>query len=199
RGSGNLTRLTVAVLVDQAFLPEINAGAAPGTTAPASTGKKVRRALNKEEIQRLTALIQEAIGYNAERGDRVNVISESFIPDEKIEAIETAFYEADWFWPTLKQAGGALLVLYIIFGVLKPSLNNLSNYRPPVVINTPEPENEGIHGEVIRNEEGQVIAGADEAIPLPEDHDKKVEFAQAMVDHDPRRVAKVVKEWVANG
>ena len=46
---------------------------------------------------------------------------------------------------------------------------------------------------------GKIIAEGGEAIPLPDDQDKKVEFAQAMVEHDPRRVAKVVKEWVAHG
>lgn len=212
RGSGEIKRISVAVLVDHALLPEAAAPAPAGqapaagqVAAPAAAvktpGKLVRRALNAEEIQRLTLLVQEAIGYNEARGDRVNLISEAFIPGEELEPIDVPFYEQGWFWPTLKQAGGALLALYILFGVLKPSLRNLSNYRPPVVINTPEEtdEEEGLQGEVVRNEKGEVIAEGDEAIPLPEDHDKKVEFAQAMVEHDPRRVAKVVKEWVANG
>jgi len=207
KGSGLVKRISVAVLVDHAMLPELPAaapaGAQPATPAPApaTKGKLVRRALNAEEIQRLTVLVQEAIGFNQARGDRVNLISEAFIPDEVIKPIEIAFYEQGWFWPTLKQAGGVLLVLYIIFGVLKPSLRNLSNYRPPVVINTPDndQDEEELQGEIVRDENGEVIAEGDEAIPLPEDHDKKVEFAQAMVEHDPRRVAKVVKEWVANG
>jgi len=203
KGSGLIKRISVAVLVDHAMLPELPVVAANGAqpVAPAKSGKLIRRALNPEEIQRLTVLVQEAIGFNQARGDRVNLISEAFIPDEVIKPIEIAFYEQGWFWPTLKQAGGVLLVLYIIFGVLKPSLRNLSNYRPPVVINTPDNDHaeQGLQGEVVRNDQGQVIAEADEAIPLPEDHDKKVEFAQAMVEHDPRRVAKVVKEWVANG
>ena len=161
----------------------------------------VRRELNAEELQRLTVLIQEVVGYNEVRGDRVNVVSAPFITAEEIEAIDIAFYEQDWFWPTLKQAGGALLVLYLIFGVLKPSLKNLSNYRPPVVIHAADGEEgeAGLEGEVMRNEKGEIIAEGEEAIPLPQDHDNKVEFAQKMVEHDPRRVAKVVKEWVANG
>ncbi len=206
RGAGAVKRISVAVLVDHAMLPEV-AAAAPAGQAPAAAqqaaagqAKLVRRALNAEEIQRLTLLVQEAIGYNEARGDRVNLISEAFIPDEEITPVDVPFYEQGWFWTTLKQAGGALLVLYILFGVLKPSLRNLSNYRPPVVINTPEStDEEGIQGEVVRNEKGEIIAEGEESIPLPEDQDKKVEFAQAMVEHDPRRVAKVVKEWVANG
>lgn len=210
RGNGKVKRLTVAVLVDHALLPELaSAVAAPaaGTAQPATTaaakkpGKMVRRELNAEELQRLTALIQEVVGYNEQRGDRVNIISAPFIAAEKLEALEVAFYEQDWFWPTLKQAGGALLVLYLIFGVLKPSLKNLSNYRPPVVIHSAEgsENDEGLEGEVVRNANGEIITEDNEEIPLPEDHDNKVQFAQKMVGHDPRRVAKVVKEWVANG
>ena len=220
RGSGLIKRISVAVLVDHAMLPEV---AAPVAAAPPAAGqppaaaaqqpaaakqaggqpaKLIRRALNAEEIQRLTLLVQEAIGYDEARGDRVNLISEAFLPDEEITPVDIPFYEQGWFWTTLKQAGGALLVLYILFGVLKPSLRNLSNYRPPVVIHTPESEEaegEGLQGEVVRDENGEIVAEGEESIPLPEDQDKKVEFAQAMVEHDPRRVAKVVKEWVANG
>jgi len=206
RGAGAIKRISVAVLVDHAMLPEIAApapaGQAPTAQPAAGQAKLVRRALNAEEIQRLILLVQEAIGYSEARGDRVNLISEAFIPDEEITPVDVPFYEQGWFWTTLKQAGGALLVLYILFGVLKPSLRNLSNYRPPVVINSPEAtgeQGEGLQGEVVRNENGEIIAEGEDAIPLPEDQDKKVEFAQAMVEHDPRRVAKVVKEWVANG
>lgn len=213
RGNGKIKRLTVAVIVDHALLPELAsavvaptgaaqpaAAAAPATAAKKSD-KMVRRELNAEELQRLTALIHEVVGYNEQRGDRVNIISAPFISAEEIKAVDVAFYEQDWFWPTLKQAGGALLVLYLIFGVLKPSLKNLSNYRPPVVIHSAEnSENEeGLEGEVVRNENGEIITESNEEIPLPEDHDNKVQFAQKMVNHDPRRVAKVVKEWVANG
>lgn len=208
RGNGAVKRLTVAVLVDHALLPDdaivpatppVAAGqpATPAVTPAAAKPKLVRRALNAEEINRLTLLVQETIGFSEQRGDRVNVISESFIDAEVIAPIETAFYEKDWFFPVLKQAGGALLVLYVIFGVLKPSLKNLSNYRPPVVINAADEEE--LEGEVERNEKGEVVAEGGQEIPMPDDHDNKIEFAQRMVEHDPRRVAKVVKEWVANG
>lgn len=209
RGNGKVKRLTVAVLVDHALLPALKQApipAAPGA-APAAAAvinkadKMVRRELNAEELQRLTQLIQEVVGFNEQRGDRVNVISAPFLATEELAAIEIPFYEQDWFWPTMKQAGGALLVLYLIFGVLKPSLRNLSNYRPPVVIhaNDDEEAEGGLEGEVMRNENGEIITDGTEEIPLPEDHDNKVEFAQKMVGHDPKRVAKVVKEWVANG
>lgn len=209
RGTGALKRLTVAVLVDHtlqpvtppAAAPAVGAAAAPAA-ATSNVAKLEKRALNDEEIQRLTTLIQEAIGFNAQRGDRVNVISAPFLADEKIESIDVPFYEQEWFEPRLKQAAGVLLVLYIIFGVLKPALRNLSGYRPPVVIQAETNEQrsgkDGIEGEVVRDSEGNVIA-SDEMIPLPEDRNQKIEFAQAMVEKDPRRVAKVVKEWVANG
>jgi len=218
RGNGKIKRLTVAVLVDHAMLPDnapataapAAAAAAPAagqaaTTAANAKPKLVRRALNAEELQKLTLLVQETIGFNEARGDRINILSESFLADEVLLPIETAFYEKEWFWPTVKQGLGALLVLYVIFGVLKPSLKSLSNYRPPVVINANDEDEEGlaaregVEGEVVRNESGEVISQAEETIPLPSDQDNKLDFAQKMVGHDPGRVAKVVKEWVANG
>ncbi|MDH5392544.1 MAG: flagellar basal-body MS-ring/collar protein FliF [Gammaproteobacteria bacterium] len=216
RSTGLVKRLTVAVLVDHALFPvEKPAVAAPNpdpaaqaaavAAAAAAEAAKLkaaaeakqkglpvkeepkfeRRALNEEELQRLTLLVQETIGYNMERGDRVNVISAPFLLPDELEPLDVPFYEQEWFWPTMKQTAGVLLVLYIVFGVLKPSLRNLSNYRPPVVIHTPEED----------ELEGKVED--DGAIPLPDLNDKKVEFAKAMVEHDPRRVAKVVKDWVS--
>lgn len=230
RSNGKIKRLSVAVVVDHALLPVIEAAiaavpGAPVAAAPAAAGAAVpatapataklpekekleRRELNAEEIARLTALIQEVVGFNELRGDSVNIISAPFLEAETLDAIELPFYEQNWFWPAVKQGGGALLVLYVLFGILKPSLRNLSNYRPPVVINSSDEEGvdgeraegaDGIEGEIVRDENGEIIKELDKEIPLPDEHDNKVDFAQKMVQHDPRRVAKVVKEWVANG
>ena len=35
------------------------------------------------------------------------------------------------------------------------------------------------------------------AIPMPQDHDAKVDFAQSMVQQDPGKVANVVKDWIS--
>ncbi|MDH5517307.1 MAG: flagellar basal-body MS-ring/collar protein FliF [Gammaproteobacteria bacterium] len=193
-GANVADQAAAAAAAAAAQAPEQAAGQAAAANPPVAGAavkkaepKFERRELNAEELQRLTLLVQETIGYNVERGDRVNVISAPFLMEDEVEPLDVPFYEQEWFWPTMKQLAGVLLVLYIVFGVLKPSLKDLSNYRPPVVIHTPEDD----------EDEEEEARKRDGVIPLPELNDQKIQFAKAMVEHDPRRVAKVVKDWVS--
>ncbi|HKJ22129.1 MAG TPA: flagellar basal-body MS-ring/collar protein FliF, partial [Gammaproteobacteria bacterium] len=63
--SGTVQRLSVAVVVDN--LQGVD-----------SDGKPTSHALSQKELDRFTALIKEAVGFNAERGDTVKVINVPF-------------------------------------------------------------------------------------------------------------------------
>jgi len=63
---GRISRVTAAVLVDNL----------PG--APGKDGKPTERALNAQEIQRIQSLVQQAIGFDAQRGDAVTVVNSPF-------------------------------------------------------------------------------------------------------------------------
>ncbi len=72
---GRVTRSTVSVLVDD--LP-----------APAAEDGKVSYVPWKEaDLERLTALVKNAIGYNAARGDTVTVVNSPFL-EEHMDPIE---------------------------------------------------------------------------------------------------------------
>jgi flagellar M-ring protein FliF len=64
---GRITRLSVAVAVDGVNTPPANGNGAPAW-APRSA----------EEMQRLTALVRSAVGFNQERGDTVEVVNVRF-------------------------------------------------------------------------------------------------------------------------
>jgi flagellar M-ring protein FliF len=67
---GQVTRLSVAVAVD-------------GVTAPGANGQPGQwRARTAEEMQQITALVRSAVGYNEERGDRVEVVNIRFAPEQ---------------------------------------------------------------------------------------------------------------------
>jgi flagellar M-ring protein FliF len=63
---GRIRRLSVAVAVDGTLTP------GEGDAAPAYTPR------TEEEIQRLTALVRSAVGFNQERGDVVEVVNTQF-------------------------------------------------------------------------------------------------------------------------
>ena len=200
RAGGVVERLTVAVLVDDLEVP----GGAEGQT--------VRKPLTEEELARMTTLVKEAIGFDDQRGDRVNIINASFTQEQALDELPApAIWEQPWFIPALKQAGAVLLVLYLIFGVIRPAIRNLSSYTSPELALAAQgaaggnpalggkPGEEGVEGELESDRVSLSGQGGDGPLPLPSDYDKRIEFAKAMVDKDPRRVAKVVKEWVNDG
>jgi flagellar M-ring protein FliF len=63
--AGRLRRVSAAVLVD-------------GTYSKNAKGEMVYRPLAKEEIDRIAALVRSAIGYDAKRGDQVEVVNLRF-------------------------------------------------------------------------------------------------------------------------
>jgi flagellar M-ring protein FliF len=64
-------RLTVAVLVD-------------GVTETRPDGPATKRERTPEELARITALVRNAVGFNEQRGDRVEVVSMRFADPEEL-------------------------------------------------------------------------------------------------------------------
>lgn len=69
RPGGSVQRLTVSVMVDGSYVTEPD-------------GRTVYTPRQQAELERLTRLVENAIGYNQERGDRVVVENLRFVPDE---------------------------------------------------------------------------------------------------------------------
>lgn len=190
QGSSNVKRLTVAVLVDDRVVVE--------------DGETTRSPLTKEEMDRLTTLVQQTIGFSQQRGDLVNVINASFSPLDVVEDLpEPSIMDNKWVQFALKWIWPFILILVVIFTILRPSIRGLTTYTPPAPVVAAIEGGEGAGG---AGAEGGEM-GADGvaqlehqpgAIPLPSDHDEKVDFAKSMVQQDPKKVANVVKDWIGN-
>jgi flagellar M-ring protein FliF len=196
--SSSLRRLSVAVVVNDRLAPDTD-------------GKPREVQRTPEEITRISHLVKEAIGYNVNRGDSVRVINESFFVPAPPEPLpEIAFWEESWFWDLVRQAGGVLLVLLLIFGVLKPTMQRLTSQ---VVAEDEETDEITGGGLAVAGEPGVAgklntttgggarIAGLDneEAVhlPGPGSYEKTLDAARNMIENDPKRVAQVVKKWIA--
>ncbi|MFW2372974.1 MAG: flagellar basal-body MS-ring/collar protein FliF, partial [Gammaproteobacteria bacterium] len=185
QGVGLVKRLTVAVLVDD--------------RTSVKAGKTERTPLTDEEIQRITTLVQQSIGYDQQRGDRVNVINASFTPLEEIEALpELSILDQPWVRNLGKQLLAGIIILVLIFTVLKPTVKNLATYSPPALLPAGAEGGEAGTGMVAAGQVPQLEQQGGSPLSLPSDHDNKVDFAKGMVSQDPRRVANVVKGWIGN-
>ncbi len=154
-------------------------------------GKTTSTALTQEELDKLTALVQEAIGFDKQRGDSVKVINAPFRVEAQTKEEELPIWKQRWLLDLLR-AGGVpaaltLVALAVLFGLV----------RPAVLFALAKPE----------VEKGQqldaVVADADE-LPLdalPElleapQMARKIENARQLAKDNPTAVANIVRDWV---
>ncbi|WP_028239489.1 flagellar basal-body MS-ring/collar protein FliF [Stutzerimonas azotifigens] len=187
---GRLKRLSVAVVVDD----QVRIGA---------DGQAVRQPWSADDLARFTRLVQDAVGYDASRGDSVSVINTPFAPDVAEESFEIPFYSQPWFWDVVKQVLGVLFILVLVFGVLRPVLNNLTGAGKGKELAAGGVGGENGLGEIAGLDDelasDRVSLSGPQSILLPsptEGYDAQLNAIKSLVADDPGRVAQVVKEWI---
>ena len=189
---GRLRRLSVAVVVDDTLQVD------------PQTGESARVPLAEAEIQQLTRLVQDAVGFNEARGDSVSVINSRFVPVGEPELIaEVPFWTEPWFWDLAKQFLGILFVLILVFGVLRPVLKNLtaSNRSPQTAGGYPATLDDlgGVDDELLddRLSLSSPTTSAPALLPPPgAGYEQQLNAIKGLLAEDPGRVAQVVKEWI---
>lgn len=190
RAPGTIQQLSVAVLVD------LEAGQLPVADAAEGEATALTQAEIDARIQRLTQLVQDTIGFNQARGDSVSVINEQFLTPEPIEAEGIPIWEQAWFMSSLKQLGASIVVIFLIFGVLRPAMKS-------VVVAAPrqsQPQLAVAGGGDVGDDQVAISPAAQEAItaPPPSAYDNNLNKAQALVSQEPQRAARMIQNWIAN-
>ena len=185
---GRLRRLSVAVVVDDQMRVD-----------PA-TGETTRVPWTADDLARFTRLVQDSVGFDASRGDSVSVINTAFTASLGEEIPDIPFYTQPWFWDIVKQVLGVLFILVLVFGVLRPVLNNITGGgRGKELAGSGDVElgeMAGLDGEL---SDDRVSLGGPQSIMLPspsEGYDAQLNAIKSLVAEDPGRVAQVVKEWI---
>ena len=184
---GRLTRLSVAVVVDDQIKLDPASGAA--TRTPWSA----------EDLTRFTRLVQDAVGFDASRGDSVSVINVPFAADRGEEIIDIPFYSQPWFWDIVKQVLGVVFILVLVFGVLRPVLNNITGGGKQASTGSNDMELGGMIGLDGELANDRVSLGGPQSILLPsptDGYEAQLNAIKGLVAEDPGRVAQVVKEWI---
>jgi flagellar M-ring protein FliF len=171
--TGVIKRLNAAVVVNH-------------RTSTDAKGKTKTEALSPEDIEKLTTLVREAVGYKPERGDSVKVINAPF-KVEKFETPNIPWWKQpeviDFARSAVVPVGLAVLGLVIFFGFIRPALKAALEPPPPVKVE-----------EVV-----------DDQVELPEIDVKKLEappspnleVARNFTRENPVAAASIVRGWVS--
>lgn len=181
RNGAAIKRLSAAVVIDDRATVD-------------EDGETVREPLSEEEIARITNLVKEAIGFNAERGDSVNVINQSFtLPPVPEELPEPSMFSGAMIWDMAKQALAVAAVAFLIFGVLRPVLRELAAKGKTPLQALPQGGGQMADDQLI-------LSGGARPVGLPAGgggYDANLNVARTLASQDPKRTAQVVRNWVA--
>ena len=171
--AGKLKRLTVAVLIDDAHVVE-------------KDGKSKAVPMSPEQLDHITALVKDAVGFDEARGDVVNVVNSSFTEEQAPapgagDLEKPSFWEKPLFFNLLKIVAGALILIVLTLTVLKPLIASLL-----ASLRTPR----------LGAEEQQALASPAPTASAVVAHEQQLQQARSLVSQDPKRVAQVVRDWV---
>jgi flagellar M-ring protein FliF len=184
QAAGGVKRLSVAVVVNY----RETAGA---------QGKRATQALSAKELEQITNLVKEAMGYSAERGDSLNVANSPFASDsaDSSKVAELALWRQPDNIELAKTLGKYLLLgmlaLYLWFAVLRPLLRK---HLEPAQIAIPLA---GKEPALLTASESQVKTMAQAQEREAERHHDNVQYAQETANKDPQMVAMLIKHWMA--
>ena len=175
---GGLKRLSVAVVVNY-------------KRVTGKDGKVTMQPLSDAEKAQITDLVREAMGYNKDRGDTLNVVNSPFATAHE-EPLPPLWQRPEMIDMAIQAAKYVLLgiVLLILYRkVLKPMLNKLN---PPPLSLTDETAGEGAE-KVQEIEQDLGPMGVQQHT-----YQQNLEAAKALARQDPKVVANIVKAWVGN-
>ncbi len=188
--AGRVRRITAAVLVDH--VPRAGAN-----------GKTVMTPLDAATLTRIEALVKEAVGFDGARGDSVSVMNAPFVREDPAAAEDVPLWENPVLQnPMVRDIAryglGAIVVLALLFGVLRPAIRQIVNPAPKRL------KSPSVDVTLVEDEDDRIVAALQEEVDatpqqraLASDaYEDRLRQAREAVKNDSRQVAQVVKDWV---
>ena len=181
---GRIARLSVAVVVDDLMQRD------------PETGEMQRVTWNENELERINALVRNAVGYSAARGDSVSVINAPFIHEEIEPLPDIPLWEQPWVWDIAKKVMAGLFILILIFGVLRPILRNLAAGSAQEADEEDADALAPLDGGL--DDDQVTLSASDDPLLAPTDnlYERQLNAIRALIAENPGRVATVVRQWV---
>lgn len=183
-GAGAVKRLSAAVVVNYQSAEE--------------KGKPITKALTPEQLEQMTALVRETIGFNRDRGDSVNLMNTPFqvtvAPTNDIplwkqpEMIDLAKTLA---WPV----GAVLFAALVLMGLVRPALKASGAAAAPRAIPVAGGQLDAVESETPERPALPAPANKNEVLPATPEQ-LRLEEARVLAKENPVAVANILKTWL---
>ena len=183
-GSGALKRVSAAVVVNYQSTED--------------KGKTVSKALTPEQLEQMTALVRETIGFNRDRGDSVNLMNTPFqvtaTPTSDIplwkqpEVIDLA---KSFAWPV----GAVLFAALVLMGLVRPALKGTGAAAKPRAIPVAGGQLDAVESETPERPALPAPAKKNEVLPATPEQ-LRLEEARVLAKENPVAVANILKTWL---
>jgi flagellar M-ring protein FliF len=190
--TGSIKRLNAAVVVNNRSVTD-------------AKGKTTVQPIPQEELDKLTALVRETIGFNEQRGDSIKLINTPF-QVVKEEPDTTPIWKSpetiDMIRTLAVPAALTLAALIVVFGAIRPAIKaaqplpSEAEKQPKLnaVVDDQEefPHLQTIPPGMVMGPDGQLL----QALGAPTG-DNRLESARQLARDNPAAMAGVMREWMA--
>jgi len=179
---GSIKRLSVAVVVNNKAEKD-------------KKGKLNSRPLTKDELTQIYNLAREAMGFNQNRGDTLNVVNASFNMGEEEVATPPIWKDPSMVAlakDLIKYLVVAGVILYLVMGMIRPALRDIAaagreEEEPELGEESMAEGGAGMEGDV-------VTLGAEGK--RAHSYEDDMRMVKELAKDDPKMVANVVRDWV---
>lgn len=205
---GDIQKISVAVLMNTKTI---------STTDAEGNTNVTQEVLTEQQLLDIEELVKRTIGFDEVRGDSVVVYNIPFI-DNPIAITETPIWQQAWLWDIAKKVLGGLLILLIFMIVIRPIISRIplllavkeekeesreEHNATPMLLNESEQVNSEISQRTPeikrRMQQLEYMTANNTALPPAHVYGDILNMAKELAQQDSKRVAKVVKDWVADG
>lgn len=180
---GRLSNLSVSVVLNQTVSPE--------------------RGWSAAQLSNIHQMVQDAVGFDQERGDRLSLNVFPFSEDGINPALDGEWWQDPVLLIYARYLMGTILGLCLIFFVIRKLMQHLIQRTPltgteqPVITQSPSGDAEGEeyfrrHNRSLAFDKVRLNELPDTNSPLQD----KLAHLQLLADHDPKRVSEVLEQWM---
>lgn len=176
--TGRIQRLSVAVVINH--LPQGEEGK-PGP-------------IGEAELARINALVKEAIGYNAARGDSVNILNSAF--NGVVEEPVPPFWKQESFYVLLMAIARYLVIAIIAWVMWRKLVQPAWILHQETTIRRLEMEKEAREEEIAAKKRAAEKSNRDRAQQRV-DTELNGQQLRELAEQEPRVIALVIRQWMS--